>query len=108
MVREASAAGGLMPMHDSDGDAGSDQPLDPRGGTNNLTEELARLLAATIAQGQQGKRLPGVATGSELASLAALVSASQGQQRAAQPSFRDGLSSLSYTPPAAAAMPSPM
>lgn len=106
MAREASA-GGLMPSHESDGGAGSDQLLDPRGGTNNLTEELARLLAATIAQGQQGKRLPGVATGSELASLAALVSASQGQQRAAQPSFRDGLSSLSYTPPAAA-MPSPM
>jgi hypothetical protein len=108
MVREASAAGGLTPMHESDGNAESEQPLDPRGGTNNLTEELARLLAATIAQGQQGKRLPGVATGSELASLAALVSASQGQQRPAQPSFRDGLSSLSYTPPAAAVAPSPM
>jgi len=106
MAREASAAGGIMPSHEADGGAGSEQLLDPRGGTNNLTEELARLLAATIAQGQHGKRLPGVATGSELASLAALVSASQGQQRAAQPSFRDGLSSLSYTPPAA--MPSPM
>jgi hypothetical protein len=91
MVRQA-------PPHEADGGTASDQLLDPRGAAANLTEELARLLAATIAQGQQGKRLPGVATGSELASLAALVSASQ-SQRAAQPSFRDGLSSLSYTPP---------
>ena len=73
------------------------QPLDLRGNTANLTQELAQLLAASIAQGQTGKRA-GTPTGAELASLAALVSASQ-NQRAVAPAFKDGLSSLSYTPP---------
>ena len=65
--------------------------------TANLTQELAQLLAASIAQGQTGQRA-GTPTGAELASLAALVSASQ-NQRAMAPSFKDGLSSLSYSPP---------
>jgi len=87
MVRDAYPAGGQPQLADSSAS------------TANLTQELAQLLAQSIAQGQTGKRPPGAAaTGSELASLAALVSASQ-NQRQPQP-FRDGLSSLSYTRPA--------
>jgi hypothetical protein len=85
MVRDAYPAGGQPQLADS-------------GSTANLTQELAQLLAQSIAQGQTGKRPPGAAaTGSELASLAALVSASQNQR--SQP-FKDGLSSLSYARPA--------
>jgi hypothetical protein len=85
MVRDAYPAGGQP------------QLADGSGSTANLTQELALLLAQSIAQGQSGKRPPGAAaTGSELASLAALVSASQNQR---QP-YRDGLSSLSYARPA--------
>ena len=85
MVRDAYAAGGQP------------QLADGSGSTANLTQELAQLLAQSIAQGQSGKRPPGAAaTGSELASLAALVSASQSQR---QP-YKDGLSSLSYARPA--------
>jgi hypothetical protein len=93
MVREYSADGHRPPQGSND-DAPS---LDLQGGAANLTQELAQLLAASIAQNQPGKRAPGgTPTGSELASLAALVSS----QRAAVPSFKDGLSSLSYTPSA--------
>src|SRR5262245_16537104 len=85
MVRDAYAAGGQPQLAESSGS------------TANLTQELAQLLAQSIAQGQSGKRPPGAAaTGSELASLAALVSASQNQR---QP-YKDGLSSLAYTRPA--------
>src|SRR5262245_66433113 len=84
MVRDAYSAGG--------------QPQQADTSTANLTQELAQLLAQSIAQGQSGKRPPGAAaTGSELASLAALVSASQNQR--GQP-YKDGLSSLSYARPA--------
>src|SRR5262245_15770176 len=93
MVRDAYPAGGQP------------QPADS-GSTANLTQELAQLLAQSIAQGQTGKRPPGAAaTGSELASLAALVSASQNQR--GQP-FRDGLSSLSYARPAHSPPAAPM
>lgn len=93
MVREYSADGQLLPQEADDGT--SQLPLDPRSSAVNLTQELAQLLAASIAQNQPGKRAPGgTPTGSELASLAALVSS----QRAGTPSFKDGLSSLSYTP----------
>ena len=69
MVRDAYPAGGQP------------QLADGNGSTANLTQELAQLLAQSIAQGQSGKRPPGAAaTGSELASLAALVSASQNQR----------------------------
>ncbi len=70
MVRDAYPAGGQP------------QLADDNGSTANLTQELAQLLAQSIAQGQTGKRPPGAAaTGSELASLAALVSASQNQRQ---------------------------
>ena len=98
MVRESSADG-RKPPQESGEDA--TQPLDLRGGAANLTQELAQLLAASIAQNQPGKRLPGNATGSELASLAALVSS----QRAPVPSLKDGLSSLSYAPAVPASAP---
>ena len=64
-----------------------------------LTQELARLLAASIAQSQGGRGFPGgMPTGSELASLASLVSAASGQ-RSLAPVFKDGLSALSYGSP---------
>src|SRR5262245_35446937 len=92
MVRDAYSAGG--------------QPQQADTSTANLTQELALLLAQSIAQGQSGKRPPGAAaTGSELASLAALVSASQHQR--SQP-YKDGLSSLSYARPAHAPPAAPM
>lgn len=94
MVRDAYSAGGQQVPQGADS---STQSLDIRSGTANLTQELAQLLAASIAQGQPAKRPP-TGAGSELASLAALVSASQ-NQRSVSPTFRDGLSALSYTPP---------
>jgi hypothetical protein len=103
MVREYPAGG--QPQHAEGGTAV--QPLDLRDTTASLTQELSQLLAQSIAQGQAGKRAPGVAAaGSELANLAALVSASQ-SQRSHQPSFRDGLSSLSYHRPAQPMPPAP-
>ncbi len=106
MVRDAYAAGSQQQSPAADGNT-QDQPLDLRGAAANLTQELAQLLAASIAQGQAGRRV-GTPTGAELASLAALVSASQ-NQRGVAPGFKDGLSSLSYTPPpqAPVAMTSP-
>ena len=74
-------------------------PGDMHDAPNQLTQELARLLAASIAQSQGGKGFPlGVPTGSELASLAQLVSAASGQ-RSLAPVFKDGLSALAYGPP---------
>jgi hypothetical protein len=64
-----------------------------------LTQELARLLAATIAQRQSGKPLPGGGpTSTELATLASLIASAGSSQRSLAPVFRDGLSSLSYAP----------
>ena len=60
---------------------------------NNLTHELAQLLAASIAQQHPG-RSSGMPTNSGLTSLASLVSANA-PQRTLAPVFRDGLSSLS-------------
>jgi hypothetical protein len=61
-------------------------------GAANLTQELAQLLAASIAQNRAARGQP-LPTGSELASLASLVAASQ---RSLAPAFKDGLSALSY------------
>lgn len=96
MVRDAYSADGQQPSNEAENSSNQDQSLDIRGNAANLTQELAQLLAASIAQGQTGQRA-GTPTGAELASLAALVSASQ-NQRAMQPAFKDGLSSLSYSP----------
>lgn len=97
MVRDAYSVDGQQPSDEADSSNTQGLPLDIRGHTANLTQELAQLLAASIAQGQTGQRA-GTPTGAELASLAALVSASQ-NQRTMAPSFKDGLSSLSYSPP---------
>jgi hypothetical protein len=104
MVREAYSAGGQS--HQAEGDIAA-QPLDLHSSAANLTQELSQLLAASIAQGQAGKRPAGpVSAGSELANLQALVLASQ-NQRPVQPTFRDGLSSLSYQRPLQPPMPPP-
>ena len=82
------------------------QSLDLR--TANLTQELSQLLAQTIAQTQAGKPTPGAAaTGSQFTNLVALVSTATQTQRSHQPSFRDGLSSLSYARPAHQPAPPP-
>jgi hypothetical protein len=100
MGRDAYSAGGQPQQADA-----AAQPLDLRTSTANLTQELSQLLAASIAQGQAGKRAAGTGAGSELANLAALVSASQNQR--SQPAHRDGLSALSYTRPAQPPAPPP-
>jgi hypothetical protein len=97
MVRDAYSEDVHQPSSETESSNTQGQPLDLRGSSANLTQELAQLLAASIAQGQTGQRA-GTPTGAELASLAALVSASQ-NQRALAPSFKDGLSSLSYSAP---------
>jgi hypothetical protein len=98
MVRDGSSGNDDKLDHERDADAvqqpersfAQDVPT-------QLTQELARLLAVSIAQSQGGKGFPvGVPTGSELASLASLVSAASGQRQLA-PVFKDGLSALSYT-----------
>jgi hypothetical protein len=106
MVRDAYSAG--VQSQQADGGATA-EPLDLHSSTANLTQELSQLLAASIAQGQAGKRATNpVAAGAELANLQALVTASVSQtQRPLQPAFRDGLSSLSYARPAHAPMPPP-
>ena len=71
----------------------------PQGSARNLTQELAQLLAASIAQNQANPAAtPGMPTNAELTSLASLVSAASGQRTFA-PVFKDGLSALSYAKP---------
>ena len=65
----------------------------------SLTQELAQLLAALIAQNQANKG--GAPTNAELTSLANLVSAAAAR-RTIPPASKEGLSTLSYTQPAAA------
>ena len=69
-----------------------------RSPAGNLTQELAQLLAALIAQNQVNKDRGGAPTNAELTSLAELVSAAAARRTIA-PAFKDGLSSLSYTQP---------
>jgi hypothetical protein len=83
------------------------QPPDHLTPTAILTQELAQLLAAAIAQRQAARGQPGaMPTGSELASLASLVSGAA-NQRSLAPVFKDGLSALSYAPSPLAA-PAPL
>jgi hypothetical protein len=65
----------------------------------SLTQELAQLLAALIAQNQANKG--GAPTNAEVTSLANLVSAAAAR-RTIPPASNDGLSTLSYMQPAAA------
>jgi hypothetical protein len=74
----------------------------------NLTQELAQLLAASIAQNQVSKGpRAGAPTNAELTSLADLVSAAVAQRTIA-PAFKDGLSTLSHTRPRPFFAPQPM
>jgi hypothetical protein len=92
MVSDASSGDGRRadlerdraPVKGSDGQARS---------TADLTHELAQLLAATIAQRQLASSLP--ATSPPPLNLAGLSS----QQRILEPTFKDGLSALSYKTP---------
>jgi hypothetical protein len=94
MAKDASSADSrrALPPHDAQGSAP---------GAGNLTQELAQLLAASIAQNNRPGRRPGsnLPTGSEVSSLASLIP-SGSQQRSHQPAFKDGLSALAYAPPA--------
>ncbi len=73
----------------------------------NLTQELAQLLAASIAQNQANRARGGAPTNAELTSLANLVSAAAAQRTLA-PVFKDGLSALSYTHPRSAPQQQPV
>src|SRR5262249_22054214 len=102
MVRDESSANGQpntepdpatlpQPPQPSQTIASEADPL----GSGNLTQELAQLLAATIAH-NQAQRGGGSPTGADLVSLASLMSAAS-QHRTLSPAFKDGLSALSYT-----------
>jgi len=100
MVRDESSANGQNAELES-GTPQAPQNTHPRAaetplGTGNLTQELAQLLAATIAHNQaQRGATGGVPTGADLASLASLMTAAS-QHRSMSPAFKDGLSALSY------------
>jgi hypothetical protein len=93
------------PLADGNGRGSDDQLL--RSPAGNLTQELAQLLAASIAQNQASKDRGGAPTNAELTSLANLVSAAAAQRTIA-PAFKDGLSTLSYTHPRPAHVPQPV
>lgn len=103
MVRDESSANGQNAEPES-GTPQAPQNTHPRApetplGTGNLTQELAQLLAATIAHNQaQRGATGGVPTGADLASLASLMTAAS-QHRSMSPAFKDGLSALSYNQP---------
>ena len=103
MVRDESSANGPNAGLES-GTPQAPQSTHPRApetplGTGNLTQELAQLLAATIAHNQaQRGATGGVPTGADLASLASLMTAAS-QHRSMSPAFKDGLSALSYNQP---------
>jgi hypothetical protein len=90
--RASSQAGGL-------GREADDEIL--RSPAGNLTQELAQLLAASIAQNQANRGRSGTPTNAELTSLANLVSAAAAQRTLA-PVYKDGLSALSYGQPRSA------
>jgi hypothetical protein len=100
MVRDESSANGQNAELES-GTPQAPHHAHPRApetplGTGNLTQELAQLLAATIAHNQaQRGATGGVPTGADLASLASLMTAAS-QHRSMSPAFKDGLSALSY------------
>ena len=101
MAKDASSGMGRS-LAPTAGNSGVDPASKvPRGSASNLTQELAQLLAASIAQNQGNRVIPsGMPTNAELTSLAQLVSAASGQ-RTLTPVFKDGLSALSYTKPQA-------
>ena len=94
MVRDASSGSGQEPPTDGSRDSISQAPQLP---ASHLTQELAQLLAASIAR-QQANKGSGAPTNAGLTSLASLVSAASAQRTLA-PVFKDGLSALSYSQP---------
>jgi hypothetical protein len=98
MVKDAFLDNSDRPPSTADGlGRNSDDQL-PRSPVSDLTQELARLLAAAIAQNQAKPGRSGIPTNSELINLANLLSAAAAQRTFA-PAFNDGLSSLSYGQP---------
>ncbi len=93
-MRDASSGSGHELPTAGSPDSNRQPPQLP---TSNLTHELAQLLAASIAR-QQEARGTGVPTNAGLTSLASLAPPNS-PQRTLAPAFRDGLSSLSYSPP---------
>ena len=104
MVRDESSAYGQGPNAEQESNTPQAQNTHARGletplGTGNLTQELAQLLAATIAHNQAQRGVTGgIPTGADLASLASLMTAAS-QHRSMSPTFKDGLSALSYNQP---------
>ena len=98
MVKDGFSDSDQRPAMADHLDRNSNDPLlgSPVG---SLTQELAQLLAALIAQNQANRG--GAPTNAELTSLADLVSAAAAR-RTIPPASKDGLSTLSYTQPAAA------
>jgi hypothetical protein len=94
VVRDASSGSGHELPTDGSPDSDSQAPQLP---PSHLTQELAQLLAASIAR-QQAGRGASAPTNAGLTSLASLVSAASGQRTLA-PVFKDGLSALSYSHP---------
>jgi hypothetical protein len=93
VVKDASAdSDHRPPPADTLGRESDDESV--RSPVGNLTQELAQLLAASIAQNQASKDSAGAPTNAELTSLADLVSAAAAQRTIA-PAFNDGLSTLS-------------
>jgi len=94
VVRDASSGSEHELPTDSSLDSNNLAPQLP---ASHLTQELAQLLAASIAR-QQASRGPAAPTNAGLTSLANLVSAAS-SQRTLAPVFKDGLSALSYSQP---------
>jgi hypothetical protein len=92
MVSDASSSDGRRAELERDRTPVKASDGQPRS-TADLTHELAQLLAATIAQRQLTSALP--ATSPPPLNLAGLSS----QQRILEPTFKDGLSALSYRAP---------
>ena len=98
VVKDASSRSDRTPRPANDGGSPRTHGQPPQAPPSNLRQELAQLLAASIAQNQANRGRGGVPTNAELTSLANLVSAAAGQRTLA-PVFKDGLSALSYTQP---------
>jgi hypothetical protein len=101
MVRDESSSDDRRPATQHSPTTAPLPSADVQSAAGNLTQELAQLLAAAIAQSQPSNRmLPGgMPTGSDLASLATLMN-TVSARRTLTPVFKDGLSALSYAPPA--------
>jgi hypothetical protein len=107
VASDASFENDRKPAPAIDGTSQQTPPQAPQAPASNLTHELAQLLAASIAQTQAGRGpAGGIATNSELTSLAKLVAAASAQRTLA-PTFKDGLSALSYSHPHPKPAPEP-